>query len=156
MRKSQKSAVVAGSVIALVGGGVAFAYWTSTGNGTGNASTGTSTNYTVEVANNSASKLYPGAGTSTLSFKVTNTGSGHQYVSSASAVIDTLNVQTDVNKPACTAADFEVVGTPTIVAKDLANGEFTTGTVTVQMLNGAGNQDNCQGLSNVPVKVTVN
>ena len=81
MRKSQKSALVAATVVGMDGGGVAFAYWTSTGQGDGLAKTGTSSNYTVTVDGNQLDKLYPGSAAATVPFHVTNPGSGTQNVS---------------------------------------------------------------------------
>ena len=52
LRMTRKKAAVVGGVTAVVvTGGVAFAYWTSTGEGTGTATTGTSSAWEVSVDN---------------------------------------------------------------------------------------------------------
>ncbi len=58
MRKTQKTAVVGSSVVALMAAGVAFAAWTTTGAGDGNATADyTNTDLVVTVSN--INGLYP-------------------------------------------------------------------------------------------------
>jgi hypothetical protein len=69
------------AVISVVGvltlAGAAIAYFTTTGSGTGSATVGASSVLTIHGT--SASALYPGT-SSTVSFTVDNSSSGHQYV----------------------------------------------------------------------------
>lgn len=57
MRKTQKTALVGGTVAVLLAGGVAFAAWTSTGTGTGNVTAGDDVAMTVSAT--SSELLYP-------------------------------------------------------------------------------------------------
>jgi hypothetical protein len=67
--------------------------------------------------------------------------------------------QTNPLKPACTASDFSVGGeavgashTDTALAGTFTSGQSKpTGSVTVEMIDNGANQDNCQGLTNVPL-----
>ena len=80
---------VATGAAVLAGGGVALAYFTSSGNGTGSANVGTSSNWSVAQTGHSGT-LYPcgssfpqtGCGTNqeTLTFTVTNNSTGAQLL----------------------------------------------------------------------------
>lgn len=93
MRKRYAIALSAVGALALAGG--AFAYFTSTGNGTGSASVGTATNWTVgESGKPSGGPLYPdaaigGANIQTDSYTVTNGGSGSQNLTSVDIKVAT-------------------------------------------------------------------
>ena len=52
--------------------GGALAYFTSTGSGTGNATVGTATAWTVSVDCTTGGLLTPGVGTDTVAYTVTN------------------------------------------------------------------------------------
>jgi hypothetical protein len=68
-KKIRRSAVVGGAVVALIGGGIAFAAWTSTGTGTGSAGAGTDADLTVAAS--TVTGLYP-TGTQPIEVTVTN------------------------------------------------------------------------------------
>jgi hypothetical protein len=157
-------ATVGAAVIA--GGGLAFAYFTSTGTGTGSATVGSATAWTVgESGTPTGGPLYPdhaigGANVQTDSYTVTNGGSGSQnltqvVISVANANGSAWSSRADGTLPACTAADFSVggqtVGTPwtdTSLAGDFTAGQSkTTGSVTIEMIDNGLNQNNCQGVT---------
>jgi hypothetical protein len=69
MRKTQKTAIVGGTVAVLFAGGVAFAAWTSTGNDTGSVEAGHQVDLGVDVG--TASDLQPTI-TKSITIKVTN------------------------------------------------------------------------------------
>lgn len=166
-RFTRKRFIGALSVIAvLAAAGAAIAYFTSTGNGTGSATVGSATNWTVgESGTPSGGPLYPdpaiGSGhIQTDSYTVTNPGSGSQdltqvVIKVAQADGSAWSSQTNGSKPACTASDFSVGGqaigtswTDSSLAGDYTAGSSQTGTVTVQMIDKpAANQDNCQGVT---------
>ena len=77
MHKFTKKRIAIGALGLLAVAGVAVAYFTTTGEGTGNAKVGTSSALTISAV--SASELYPGT-TSQVTFKVNNPSTGHQYV----------------------------------------------------------------------------
>jgi hypothetical protein len=147
----KKRGVAALSVIAVLAiAGAAFAYFTSTGSGTGNAAVGNSTAFTVAQTSTSGN-MYPGAGTSTLNYTVTNPSAGHQNLSAVVATVNsnsssdiTTHGGTDV--PGCLASWFTAVAHPGSLPQDLAGSGTSTGTVTVTMTNTPTiSQDACQG-----------
>lgn len=58
MRKSQKTAIIGGTVAVLFAGGIAYAAWTSTGNGSGAADAGHQVDLTVS-GGIAVDSLYP-------------------------------------------------------------------------------------------------
>ncbi len=66
---TRRSTIAGVATLALVGTGIAFAAWTSTGTGSGTADATNAVNLTVNVGN--ASGLYP-TGSKTATFTVTN------------------------------------------------------------------------------------
>lgn len=77
MHQLTKKRIAIGTLGLLVVVGVAVAYFTTSGSGTGNAKVGTSEALTISAV--SASELYPGT-KSEVTFKVKNDSPGHQYV----------------------------------------------------------------------------
>jgi hypothetical protein len=154
-------AAVAAVVLTLaVGSMAAYAYFTSTGTGTGSAATGSATTWTVGNVGTSGT-MYPGAGTATLTYQVTNAGSGHQAVTGVSVTVassggNIINDATGSAVAGCSASWFSAAastfkasdGTTTVTAPvDLAGSDYITGTSTVTMANVASSQDACQGFS---------
>src|SRR3954447_5695856 len=77
-----------GVVVSLALAGAAIAYFTSTGSGNGTGSVGIASNWTVVIAAPSGGPLYPGAGSQTFAYTVTNASSGHQKLqATASSVV---------------------------------------------------------------------
>jgi len=72
MQKTKRTAVIVGTTAALIGGGIAFAAWTTTGTGSGTATAGTDQALTVTVS--PVTGLYP-TGTFNVPFTVTNPNS---------------------------------------------------------------------------------
>jgi hypothetical protein len=81
MRKTQKTALVGGTVAVLFAGGVAFAAWTSTGNDTGSVAAGHQVDLGVVVG--TATDLQPTL-TKTVTVKVTN---NNQYPVAVDSVV---------------------------------------------------------------------
>jgi hypothetical protein len=152
MRFSKKALVATGTgaVLAMAIGGLALAYWTTSGNGSGTATAGTSSAFAVTVDSVNLSNLSPGGPIDTLNFHVKNNNTGVQNLSAVAAAV----ANTD-NSPwtsgTCSAADF-LVGTPAFTAGDIASGATVDGTVTIQMIDTGFNQDNCKSVS-VPLYV---
>ena len=165
--KKRIAAVALSGAIILGTGGIAAAYFTSTGSGTGSATVGSATTWTVgETAGSSTGgPLFPdhaigGANIQTDGYTVTNAGSGSQSLTNVTIKVATLtgaawSSRTNTSLPACTAADFSVgasaVGstyTDTALAGDYTAGETNaTGSVTVELIDNSLNQDNCQGVT---------
>ena len=151
MRKSTKSAVVAGTVLALTGGGVAFAYWTTSGNGSGSAATGDSSAFTVETDAAVGDLLTPGGPTQTITFHVTNENSGVQRLQAVVAKVANDDGSA-WNSGNCSAADFDVSAT-SFTAGDVASGATKDGTFTISMKNLSTSQDDCKNVT-VPLYVS--
>jgi len=170
-------------VVALVTGGAAYAFFTSSGTGTGSARVASASPLTVTVSPGVCNKvgpsalspcLYPTAlGDSnatwdTTAYKVTNPAEGNVGLSSVLIEVTPGFTFTDANgDPACTAADFSINGqlpgtpdtvTPTgVTLKSASDSPLNsyTGSFTIQMVDNGANQDSCQGVI-VPLTVTAN
>ena len=152
MRKSRKATIVIGSTVgALAIGGVAFAYWSTSGNGSGSAATGTSSEFVVSTDAATGDPLTPGGPTQTVGFHVQNTNSGVQRLSAVSVTVANSDGSTWTSGD-CSAADFSI-GTPQFTPGDIAAGATKDGTVTISMNNLSTNQDDCKDVT-VPLYVS--
>ena len=140
--KKRLGAVAGVTAVALVGGGLAVAYWTTTGSGTGTGTVGTDTPVTVNQTS-SVSGLVPGGPAADLDFEVVNTAAGPQSIQGVTIAVTT---------PAagCSAADFQItqpnLGAPLVEVPvgTTAFDSIDTG-AQVQMLNRSGvNQNGCK------------
>src|SRR3954447_14282035 len=139
-----------GAVVALVAAGAAIAYFTSTGSGNGTGSVGNASNWTVAIAAPSGGPLYPGAGSQTFAYTVTNASSGHQQLqATASSVLADANGDITHNGTAgagCKAAWFTAANTAPAAA-NLAGGAATSGSVLLTMQDSNTDQNACQAAS---------
>jgi hypothetical protein len=149
-RHKRVAALVA--VASLTLAGVATAYWTTGGNGTGSANTGTTANVIVNQTTVVAG-LYPGGPAQPLAGNFDNPNPGQVFITSVTAVVSPgFTSQADLTKPACTAADFAIAGAAPVGANIASgNGVGAWSGLTISMLNTAANQDNCK---NVVVPIT--
>src|SRR4051812_3400163 len=126
MRKSRKFAIVAGSTVgALALGGVAFAYWSTTGSGTGSAATSAGASNLSVVQTNTPSNLYPGGPARAIEGTVTNSNAADgqsQYVDTVTVSIDSIT-QAAGASGACTADDYTINNPVMDVQQDLAAGD---------------------------------
>lgn len=155
-RKNRTVVVAVTAILVVLGGSLAYAYWTSTGGaGTGSATTGTSSAFVVTQGTTSGPDLRPGIGTQTIDFTITNP---------VSAATQTLNgVDVTVAGPTgvawsitgCSAADYTVGPVTGITAGPMIAGASQTGQVTLTMENTTSNQDLCKG-QDVPLYYATN
>lgn len=147
----------------LVAGGVAYAYWSTTGAGIGSAGTGTNVPVVV-TQDNTPSGLVPGGAAQPIDFTVTNPSA------TAPVQIRTVTIGFGSGFAAgCSAADFTLVqpskpsvGTPLALAAGAALSFTSVGSVTstaptgaaIAMVNSGSNQDGCKS-STVPLTFTV-
>ncbi|WP_455835112.1 hypothetical protein [Pseudarthrobacter siccitolerans] len=137
---------IIGSTVALVaiGGGAAFAYWSATGTHDTTTAAGTATNFTI-TSTIAGDPLSPNGPVKTATFTVTNPGTGVQKLSNMAVTVAGTGGATWTAVSGCSAADF-AVGTPSFTATEIKAGESVTGTVTLQMIDRPGvNQDGCKG-----------
>ena len=147
MIKFTKKKIVAGAVvsIAVLGGSLAaYAYWTTTGSGTGTASTGTSSAITA-VQTSTISGLRPGGAAQTLSGNFTNTtnSGGSVYVTTVTASISSVSG----GAGACSASDYTLANAAMSVGADIPAGtaQGSWSGATIQFNNTGSNQDGCKG-----------
>lgn len=135
------------AALALAGG--AFAYFTSSGSGTGQAAVGQAGAWTVTPGTASGT-MYPGAGSTTIPYTVTNSGSGHQQLNATTTAVvadASGNVKSNgTSVPGCLATWFSTANTAPASA-DLAAGGTATGSVSVSMSDASANQNACQGVT---------
>jgi len=140
MRKhlTKKRVLILAAVAAVAAiGTTAFAYFTTTGSGTGSASVGTSS--AVTLHGTTVDTLYPGTSTE-VDFTVDNPSAGHQYV----ATIHLVSVTTDAGHSGCVTSDFTMPDVT--VNQDFASGnaQSVTATGTLSMANTNSSQDGCK------------
>jgi hypothetical protein len=129
---------------ALAVAGVAFAYFTSSGSGTGTASVGSSAPVTLHAT--VTSSLYPGT-SSPVSFTVDNPSPGSQRVGTIS--LDSITV--DAAHSACSTTinggnpDFSMPAVTVNKVFATGSGQSVTQTGTLTMNETGVNQDACQG-----------
>jgi hypothetical protein len=139
---------IIGTTVALVavGGGAAFAYWTATGTGNATATAGTSANFTIS-STVSGGALSPNGPIQTAAFTVTNPGTGVQKLSNVGVTVAGTDGTPWTAVTGCSAADF-VVGTPQFTVTEIPANGTVTGSVTLQMIDRPGvNQNGCKGAS---------
>ena len=153
-----KKKYVAGALavgLIMGAGGIAAAYFTATGTGTGKVSVGSATPFTVTQNSSPSGTLYPGQSVTTA-FTITNTGGGIQHYTltstdivpamNATGTVITANTKTGNAVPGCKASWF----TTTILGgggpHTLNPNASTTASVRVNMTNGTGSgtQNACQ------------
>ena len=138
MRNSKRIKIVAGGTAVLFGVGVAFAAWTSTGEGTGTVTAGEEAGLTVEQTNAAAvTGLFP---TDTKAIDITVTNDNVYGVTVASLVGGPLQISGGAG---CTPENAAVVFADEPTLSDyLAPSASETYTLDVSM--GADSYDGCQ------------
>lgn len=140
----------------LVGGGIAVAYWTTTGTGTGNGTVGAGTTQVTVAQDGAPAGLVPGGPAQPIDFTVSNPTSGPLQISGVA-----VSVAVAGSPVGCTSADFTVTqpskpsgGTPLQVPAGgslsftSAGGGATGGTgASIAMVNSGSNQDACKGVT---------
>lgn len=148
---SKKFAAVALGTAVTVGSlGVAFAWWSTTGDGFGEGSTtaGVTDVLTFDTAELSA--MYPGDASQPLTVTVTNTDANE------SVYVDEVNAWITTNNLGCDGDDFLLngVAAPSSndgttalnwTATDMAAGQDEVSSNTIQFNNKAVDQDACKG-----------
>jgi hypothetical protein len=160
-RATLKKKYVAGALAAgliMGAGGIAAAYFTATGTGTGKVNVGTATPFSVtQTAGSLSGKLYPGQSVTTT-FKITNNGEGiEHYTLTSTDIVAAMSASGTVITAFQTTPSREVVPgckgswfTATVLSgssNTLNPGASTTASVKVTMTNGTGSgstQNACQ------------
>lgn len=145
------------AAMVLAGGGAAYAYFTSSGSGTGSASVGSAGSWTVaeDTSTPPSGTIYPGSGSTVITFNVTNDSSGDQQYSSATATVnspsgDNGNITDGGTEVLHCKADWfdATVTTDAHIHTNVGSNATVTVTVTVTMPTDASDdQTACAGQS---------
>jgi len=141
----KKSITVLIAMVLTVGiAGLAYAYWTSDGTGTGDAETGDGQNVAI-IQTSEVTAMGPGVAAQTLSGTFNNPGPGATTVTTVTVSIDGI---TD-GGPTCDEDDYVITGAAmSVTGNPLAMGNAVgawTG-ATIAFLNSTSeNQDDCKG-----------
>jgi hypothetical protein len=133
----RKRVLIPLGVLVVVMAGAAFAYFSSTGSGTGSGAVGSSS--AVTLHGSVSSSLYPGT-SSPVSFTVDNPSPGSQRV----GTITLASIATDAGHSGCSMSDFSMPNVTVNQVFPNGNGQSVTATGTLTMANTASNQDACQ------------
>lgn len=146
--KLSKKFLIAGSIATLaIGGGAAFAYWSTTGSGTGSADAATSAS-TLTLATTFDDGIAPGT-SKTVTVTADNPTAGGLSLRG-----NTLSFVVTTDVAACTAENFSIAAVPADDVTVAASATDTTvGTATLNMLDLSTNQDACKGAT-ISVAVT--
>jgi hypothetical protein len=144
--KGRIAVIGATAAIVLACAGTAFAYFTATGSGSAAGSVGSTTGWSVNVADPSGGPLYPGSGDQTFAYTITNSSGGNQE-------LNQIEISATTNNAGCNSAWYVVNGsgtTPTNVVtipigEDIGAGGTYTGTVELQLADVPTSQNACEG-----------
>jgi hypothetical protein len=140
----RKGVLIPIGIVSLVVAGIAVAYFTSLGSGTGTAAVGSSSNVTLHGT--VASALFPGA-SSTVTFTVDNPSPGAELVNT----IHLASIAPDVGHSSCstviTGGNPDFTMPDVVVNHDFppGNGQAVAATGTLTMRDTGVSQDACQG-----------
>jgi len=138
--------------LTLGAAGAAFAYFTSTGSGTGQGSVGTASTWGVTAGAVQGGPIYPNAGSETITYTIKNNSSGAQALDTAVASVnaDSNGYVTNqgVSVTGCKASWFTAVAAAPASGfgdgNSIAGGTTTTDVVTVTMQDSGTNQNLCE------------
>lgn len=156
MRKISKKQLIVGGVAAAViaaGTGTALAYWSTTGSGTGSATTTSGVSNSLAFTTSTINAMYPGDSAQNFKVTVQNTDANQsEYVTSVKAYLtvtptsgntcDATNYLLDGHSDTSVSAPVTLAWT----AQELAKGASasTDSTDTIQFHNTTSNQDGCK------------
>ncbi len=143
-RGKKRTSIALAALLTITSAGVAFAYWTSTGSGVGQATTGTSVAFTI-TTEDAVGTIAPGGAGQTVDFTVTNDGEGTQYLTAVTVAIGTGPTTPWVPTGTCDVLDYTASVTTAPAAGEIIAGGNVDGVITVTLANAAENQDDCQG-----------
>jgi hypothetical protein len=148
---TKKRAAAAAAVLVLAGGGMAaYAYFTGgSGTGSGSAHTGSTSSWSVGALTFSGGPMFPGSGTESATYTVTNTGGGNQALTAVTASVNSSGgdiTQSGTPLSGCLATWYTATaGAPTPgLNTAIAKNGTATGTVSVVLNESNTNQNVCK------------
>ena len=158
MRKLSRKMTIIASTMALVvvTSVVAYAFWTNSGAGSGNAQTGSNT--VTVTQRSSVTGLVPGGPAVALSGDFDNPNTTPVFVNTVTASLVTVTGGAgDLTRPPCTTADFALEGTnPVPIGRNIPVGsgvDHWSGP-TIRLRETGLDQDNCKSV-NVQINYAV-
>lgn len=153
----KKRIIITTAAMLAIGGGGAFAYWSAAGtSNTTTTAAAAAANYTV-TSSVAGAALSPGSAAQTVTFTVKNESSGGQRLANVAVTVADVNGDAWSAVAGCSAVDFTVgpalVGGLPFAATEIAAGATLTGTVTLQMNNRVGVDQNGCKAALVPLHV---
>lgn len=146
-RNHKKRTVIVAVLGVLALAGVAVAYWTAGGSGTGSAPTGTTSALTVNQTT-VLTAMYPGDTAQTISGNFDNPNPGPAYVSTVTAAIASVTKAGGAPAGTCDATDFTLASAVMTVNAEVpagnAKGAWTGATLKFNDKTTV-NQDACNG-----------
>jgi hypothetical protein len=143
--KRTAAITTAGAVLLLAGTGVAYAYWTAGGSGTGSATTGAGVNLTVNQTA-TLTDMFPGDTAQGLSGNFDNTTGATVAVTSVTASIASVTL---AGNPitGCSADDYTLAGATMSAVQNVpvGTGVGSWSGATIKFHNTTANQDACKG-----------
>jgi len=117
--------VVAGAVVlTAVGGGVAFAFWSTSGAGTGTGSTSGGASSLTVAQTAAPTDLAPGVAAEAVSGTVTNGATNNAYVNTVTVSIASVTKASGA-VGTCDATDYVLTNPVITINKDLTPGQTT-------------------------------
>jgi len=145
-RGRKRTTIILAAFLTVAGAASAFAYWTATGSGTGEATTGQSVAFEI-TTEPAVGTIAPGNSGQTVEFTVTNSSTASLFLTDVTVTLADATGTAWVPAAGCLVADYSVSVTTPPAYGEIAAGGFVSGTVTVTLANTAANQDACQGLT---------
>jgi len=133
--------MAAGAAAILLGGGVAFAFWTSSGTGSGTAAAGTTDSVDITQVG-TITGLYPGGPGADISIEIANPNDSDVSIGDVTAAV------VSTSDPGCTDVDFDISGPVYGGGTITGGGTQAASGATISMVNDAlRNQDACKGVT---------
>ncbi len=132
--------VITGTTVAalLLGGGIAVAFWTTSGTGQGSAAAGTTTNVTI-TQTAPISNLYPDGPGAPIEVDIYNPDDSDVTITSVTAAV------TDTGAVGCTAADFAISGNVWDGGTIAGGATVSASGAELSMIDTGLDQDACKG-----------
>ena len=145
LSKKSRAAIAGAVVVAFTGGGLAYGYWSTSGNGTGTAaSAGGAASLTIQQTA-APTDLAPGMPAGQISGSVRNTAAHSAYVHEVTASISSVAKAVGA-VGTCSADDYTLTNSTMSVNAELAaNDSATFSGATLAFNDKDSNQDGCKG-----------
>jgi hypothetical protein len=143
------------AVCLLASAGVAYAYWTASGSGSGGASTAEPDAITINQTS-TVDGLFPGGPAQALAGDFDNPNPGSIFVATITAAITGVSGPNITPATPCAAADYQLNDSPMTVNDEIPSGSGvgTWSGGSIQLLNSGSNQNGCKGAT-VTISYTV-